>query len=207
MSDCFAVLGEDRLPAPDVEGLKSRFLRQSAEFHPDRFHAASAEERQAAERRYADLNTAFQTVREHRGRLLHLLELETGGKPKDVQRIPPGTMDLFVEVGQTCRDVDQFLARRAAVTSPMLKVQLFQQGLEWGTRLRALQEKIHAQAAGLEGELAGMNDLWRSAPAPGTPERASRLPLVRLEEIYRVFSYIARWTEQVQERVVQLASI
>lgn len=31
-------------------------------------------------------------------------------------------MELFVEVGATCRDVDGFLARRGEVTSPMLKV-------------------------------------------------------------------------------------
>jgi hypothetical protein len=41
-------------------------------------------------------------------RLLHLLELELGSRPRDVQRIPSGTMDLFVEVGQVCHEVDRF---------------------------------------------------------------------------------------------------
>jgi hypothetical protein len=31
------------------------------------------------------------------------------------------------------------------------------------------------------------------------------LPLERLEQLYRAMSYVARWTEQVQERIVQLA--
>ena len=207
MTDHFAALAEERRPAPDLGELKSRFLRLSAEAHPDRFHGASGEAREAVERRYANLNAAYQILREHRSRLLHLLELESGARPRDVQRIPPGTMDLFVEVGQICRDVDGYLARRGTVTSPMLKVQLFQQGLEWSVKLKALQERIQAKAVALEQELAGMNAAWQTAPAVGSPDRAGQLPLARLEEVYRVFSYIARWTEQIQERVVQLASV
>jgi len=30
-------------------------------------------------------------------------------------------------------------------------------------------------------------------------------PLDRLEQIYRVFGYMARWTAQIQERLVQLS--
>jgi len=207
MTDCFAALGEARRPALDLEALKARFLRQSAEVHPDRFHGASEEGRREAEQRYSELNTAYQTLRESRSRLLHLLELESGARPRDVQRIPPGTMDLFVEVGQTCRDADAFLARRGSVTSPMLKVQLFREGLEWGTKLRDLQGRVNGKAALLEAELEAMAAAWQAAPAPGSADRAAALPLVRLEEVYRVFSYIARWTAQIQERLVQLASV
>lgn len=76
-----------------------------------------------------------------------------GTKPKDIQRLPPGTMDLFVEVGQVCREVDGFLEKRRAVTSPMLKVRLFAQGLEWTERLQALQGKVNARGAELDAEL------------------------------------------------------
>ena len=207
MTDHFAALGEARRPALEAEALKARFLRQSTEVHPDRFHGSAEGERLEAERRYTSLNTAYQALREHRTRLLHLLELESGARPRDVQRIPAGTMDLFVEVGQTCREADVFLGRRGAVTSPMLKVQLFRQGLEWTAKLTALQGRVNAQAAALESELSGMNTAWETAPPVGSPERAGRLPLARLEEVYRVFSYIARWTEQIQERLVQLASV
>ena len=39
----------------------------------------------------------------------------------------------------------------------------------------------------------------------GAPERAPALPLKRLEQVYRVFSYVSRWTDQLQERLVRLA--
>ncbi len=98
--DPFAVLGEPRRPWLDAEALRSQFLEASTGMHPDRFHDAPEPERTAAERRYADLNAAYQALREPRSRLLHLLLLETGSRPPDIQRIPPGTLDLFVEVGR-----------------------------------------------------------------------------------------------------------
>jgi DnaJ-domain-containing protein 1 len=206
MSDSFTLLNEPRRPWLDAEALKQKFLPLSSAVHPDRTHNASEAEKQANTARYAELNAAYNTLREPRDRLLHLLELESGAKPKDVQRIPPGTMDLFVEVGQICRDVDAFLAQQKNVTSPLLKVQMFERGMEWADKLQALQQRINAKRDELASELQQMNAVWESAPAVGSPERSAALPLERLEQIYRVFSYIARWSEQIQERNVQLAA-
>jgi DnaJ-domain-containing protein 1 len=206
MSDSFALLNEPRRPWLDAEALKQKFIPLSSAVHPDRTHNAPDTEKQASTARYAELNAAYNTLREPRDRLLHLLELELGAKPRDVQRIPPGTMDLFVEVGQICRDVDAFLAQQKNVTSPLLKVQMFERGMEWTDKLQALQQRINAKRDELAGELQQMNAVWESAPTIGSPERIAALPLERLEQIYRVFSYIARWSEQIQERNVQLAA-
>ena len=206
LTDAFALLNEPRRPWLDAEALKQKFLPLSGAAHPDRIHSAPEAEKQAATNRYAELNAAYNTLREPRDRLLHLLELERGAKPSDIQRIPPGTMDLFVEVGQLCRDVDAFLAERVKVTSPLLKVQMFERGMEWTDKLQALQQRINAKRDELSAELQQMNSVWESAPPIDSPERAAALPLERLEQIYRVFSYIARWSEQIQERNVQLAT-
>ncbi len=119
MPDAFALLDEPRRPWLDAEALKEKFLPLSSAVHPDRTHNAPDAEKQMTTERYAELNAAYTTLREPRNRLLHLLELETGAKPSDIQRIPPGTMDLFVEVGQLCRDIDAFMSERAKVTSPL----------------------------------------------------------------------------------------
>ncbi|MEP6663588.1 MAG: hypothetical protein ABJC04_07980 [Verrucomicrobiota bacterium] len=205
MTDFFVLLNEPRLPWLDADSLKEKFLPLSAPFHPDRVHNASEAEKLSANQRYAELNAAYNVLREPKERLLHLLELELSQKPSDIQKIPPGTMDLFVEVGQTCRDVDGFLTEKAKVTSPMLKVQLFERGQEWTDQLNALQQKINLKRDELSSELKNLNSIWKSAPAIGSPDRRVALPLERLEQIYRVFSYIARWSEQIQERVVQLS--
>src|SRR5262245_42442101 len=120
MTDNFCLLEEPRRPWIDPDSLKQKFLKFSAAVHPDRVHNTSAAEKDSANRRYAELNAAYNCLREPRDRLLHLIEIEAGAKPRDIQRIPPGTMDLFVEVGQTCRDTDSFLAEKAKVTSPMM---------------------------------------------------------------------------------------
>jgi DnaJ-domain-containing protein 1 len=206
MTDAFALLDEPRRPWLDTEELKQRFRQLSNDVHPDRVHSAGEEEKQRATQRYAELNAAYHTLREPRDRLMHLLELELGAKPKDVQRIPPGTMELFVEVGQLCRDVDAFLAERGNVTSPLLKVQMFERGMDWTDKLQALQQRINGKRDELTAELQQMNASWETAPPIGSPERAAALPLERLEQIYRVFSYVARWSEQMNERIVQLAT-
>jgi curved DNA-binding protein CbpA len=205
MTDNFALLNEPRLPWIDPDELKQTFFPLSAPFHPDRVHGGTDEEKRAANQRYAELNAAYNCLREPKERLLHLIELELGKKPSDIQKIPPGTMDLFVEVGQTCRDADAFLAEKSKVTSPLLKVQLFERGLDWVDKLNSLQQKINLKRDELSTELRELNFIWKTAPPIGSPDRIAKLPLERLEQIYRIFSYIARWSEQLQERVVQLS--
>ena len=204
MTDRFALLDEPRQPWIDPEALKAKFLTLASAVHPDRVHSTSEEAKEQANRRYADLNEAFQCLGDSRSRLLHLLELESGSKPKDVQRIPPGTMDLFVEIGQACRSADAFLAERSAAASPLLKVRFFEHGQEWVETLQAMQQIVNQKRDALHHELQSLNARWEKAPTePETRRKA--LPLERLEEIYRILSYTSRWTEQIQERIVHLS--
>ena len=203
--DAFALLNEPRRPWVDVDALKARFLETSSATHPDRFHSASEPERLAATDRYSELNTAYGILREPKDRLLHLLELETGGKPRDIQRIPPGTMDLFIEVGQGCREADEFLKSKAEATSPMLKLSKMREAMGWIDRFQQLQGRVNAMRDTLTTRLVDLNVAWDAAPAIGSPERAGKLPLESLEQVYRSFSYVERWTGQLQERLVQFA--
>ncbi len=203
--DAFALLGEPRRPWLDPERLKESFRALSNASHPDRVHGAPEAERAAATARYAELNAAYQLLREPKDRLVHLYELEAGQPPKDIQRIPPGTMDLFVEIGQLCRDCDSHLGQQSGVTSPMLKLKALQASLEWAEKLTRLQQLVNARRDELTEELKPLNSVWNRAPAVGSVGRATALPLERLEQIYRTLSYTTRWTEQLQERLVQLA--
>jgi curved DNA-binding protein CbpA len=207
MTDCFELLGEPRRPWLDAEALKSRFLVLSAEAHPDRVHGGTDAERAEANSRSADLNAAFNTLREPRDRLFHLLELELGARPRDIQRIPPGTMDLFVEIGQACRDVDAFLAVPApADQAPMLRLQRMKTLFGWSDRLMSLQAKVNTMRDTLDAAVKELNPAWESAPSAAGPERRAALPLDRLEELSRSMSYVTRWTSQIQERLSQLAA-
>ena len=194
--DYFALLDEPRKPWIDTGLLKDKFMEMSARCHPDKFPQAAPEERELISARYAELNAAYQCLSHTRDRLLHLIELETGKAPSDVQRIPPGTSDLFMQIGQTCAQAAAFLEKQPQTDSPILKAKRFVEQMEWTDKLTELQDRLNEISSKLEEELKRMNaDLENGAP----------LPLERLEEIYRSASYINRWTDQIREKIVQLA--
>lgn len=203
--DHFAVLDHPRQPWIDLGSLKERFLRLSMTAHPDRVHSASSEEKTSATSQYAELNAAYNCLREPKARVLHLLELELGAPPANLKDIPPGTMDLFMEIGQGCREADRIIAPRAKAGSPLLQAQWLEPALTCAEKLGALQQQIHLRQERLSTELHAMNAAWESAPPPGSPSRAAALPLRRLEEIARDLSYLARWSGQLQERINQLS--
>jgi len=193
--DYFELLGAPRRPWLDPEILKSKFLQLSAEVHPDRVHGGSAEAKRQAQNAYTELNTAYQTLRVPKERLAHLLELEAGHKPAAIQTAPGELMDLFLEIGNQCREADKFIHERRAVTSPLLRVGLFEKGEQIAEKLRAMQGLLTRRSEAAEKGLMDLNATWES----GVKD------LDKLEKSYRTFSYLARWSEQLQERLVQLA--
>ena len=203
MRDCFALLNEPRRPWLDPEALKQKFIAISKDVHPDRVHGRTDAERQAAQERYTELNAAYQCLREPRTRLQHLIELELGEKPADLQRVPPDLMNRFLEVGNLCREVDPFLVEKSSVTSPLLQVQMFERSQAWTERLNALQMRLTSWQNELSRELQSLDAAWD----PSTPSdpAARRATLPRLEELARLFAYFARWSAQIQERIVQLS--
>jgi curved DNA-binding protein CbpA len=197
MTDNFALLNEPRRPWLDAEVLKVKFLALASELHPDRFHNAGEAEKTAATKRYAELSAAYNCLLEPKSRLLHLLELESGAKPKDIQQIPPALADLFAEVANGCRDADHFLVEKSRVTSPLLQVQWFERAHERIGQLNQLQKKLGVLHEQLIGELQAADAKWETAAHPEL--------FAQLEELYRLFSYFNRWHSQLQERITRLS--
>jgi DnaJ-domain-containing protein 1 len=190
--DYFALLGEPRQPWVDEEGLRSKFFALSASVHPDRVHALSAAERDNAGERSTELNAAYACLREPKERLRHLIELHTGRKPAQVQQVPEALVDLFFEIGRVCRAADEFLKRKAAVTSPLLLAGLFEEGQAVSDGLRELQQQLHARKEQLLADVKQLNTRWQQE-------------LGALEAIQQTLSYLHRWSAQLQERIVSLA--
>jgi len=203
MTDYFTLLDEPRRPWLDSDALKQKFLTLSAQFHPDRSHGKSEAERKAADQRFSEINTAYNCLREPKDRLRHLLELELGTKPADIQRVPAEVTETFFEIGRLCKEADQFLANRRQVTSPLVKVQWFERGQEQIDRLIQVRQKIDSRREELLLELKALNAVWESRQ--NNADTKPELSLARLDEIYRLLGYLGRWAEQIQERVVQLS--
>jgi curved DNA-binding protein CbpA len=202
MTDCFALLDEPRRPWLEADALKQKFLARSATMHPDKVQSANEAEKSGAAKSFAELNAAYQCLAEPKLRLLHLLELERGAKPADIQQIPGALADLFAEVAMTCRSADGFLQEKSQATSPLLQVQLFERGQEWMDKLNALQQKLNGLHGQLMGELKSLDGQWMSTSADGGSRQDV---LAKAEELYRLFGYFNRWNKQIQERVVQLS--
>jgi curved DNA-binding protein CbpA len=192
--DPFSLFQLEPAPALDPAALKEQFTRSTAETHPDKFQQAPEPERLAAEARYTELNRAYQTLADPRQRLLALYEATKREKPRDVQRIPPGTMDLFIEVGQACRDLDTFLERKRSAGGALERAALMGDELVLQDTLIGLGTKLGQLGAALEVDLAGLDARWRSGDRD----------LAALEALYRKYSYLARWREQLQERELAL---
>ena len=205
MTDYFALLDEPRRPWLDPDALRAKFLKRAAKVHPDRVNHSTEGERHAAQEHYTQLNAAYQCLREPSERLRHLLELERGTKPDAVQQLSSGTVDLFTEVNGLCRQADLFLAEKARVTSPLLKVQLFERGIDLTDKLNAMLQKLSAEQDALNKQIQYLNTAWESAPPAGSPARGNVLPLSSLEHVYRDFSFLIRWQRQIQERLFQLS--
>lgn len=198
--DYFAQLDEPRRPWLDPQGLKEKFLALSAAVHPDRVHGASEAEKRLAQQRFADLNRAYQSLRNHKERLQHLLELETGAKPQQVQQVPPELMEFFFAVAQLFKQTDAFLAQKSQKSSPMLQVRLFEEAQDWIEKLKALQQRLVLRQGELESALKQIDAHWMEAIDSDRRQGVLR----QIEDLCRLFSYYNKWQAQVQERIVQL---
>ena len=192
MTNYFFLLDEPRRPWLDADSLKSKFFALSSEVHPDRVHSASETEKLAANRRYSELNAAYQCLREPRSRIRHLLELQLNAKPSDLTNVPDDLMELFFAVGKQFREVDAFLVEKTKATSPLLQVQLFERGMDRVDQLQAVSKQIVPRRDALLEELKSFDANWQSHTD-------------RLLNIWRLLSFYERWLAQIQERIAQLS--
>lgn len=196
------MLDEPRRPWLEPQALKRKFLALSAAVHPDRAHQLDAAQRSAAQSRYTELNAAYTRLREPKDRLRHLIELERGRAPKDIQQIPGDLMEWFMETGQLCRQADSLIQEKNRLTSPLLKVQFLERAQEWIEKLAALQTRLDAHRSALVGELKALDEQWMFG-SNGDRTRAELID--RLERLSLSFAYFDRWIAHVHERIVQLS--
>lgn len=198
MEDYFAFLKQKHRPWLDIERLKGNFIEFSVANHPDKYPNATPEERQKLSENFSLYQTAYNTLTDTSSRLEHLIQILTGKPVSDIQRIPPGTMDVFMQVGQTCADVAKFIQKKESSQeqSPILKAKLFAETLDWTDKLTHLQQTIIQKQTALDEELKQISN---------NIDSGADFPIQRLEEIYRTTGYIKRWLQQIQEKLVQLA--
>jgi curved DNA-binding protein CbpA len=197
MTDYFSLLKQPRRPWLDEEPLKKQFLTLSAGTHPDKVHAATSEERGQATHHFAELNAAFNCLKEPRSRVRHLVELELGRKPGDLKNVPNELADAFMKIAAVSRTTEKLVAEKTQIQSPLLRAGFFEKIQSHLEGIEQLQQEVaRLHAAALE-RLRSMDTSWQNSGD-------HKSLLILLEELAQVLGFHARWQAQLQEAHLRL---
>ena len=201
MTDYFAVLSQPRRPWLDADTLKETFHTRATAVHPDHVHQREATVREAADARHAELNAAYQCLRNPKLRLEHLLMLERGSKPGDLRTMPDDIVQFFGEVGAVLRDTNALLAEKSATTSAILRAGLIEKAMPQLEKLHRLQKAIQTHLDGVTFDLRALDGDW--AASLRDPIRRETA-IATADKLYHLFGFFDRWTGQLRERSFQL---
>ncbi len=164
--DHFELLGLSRQFELDDSFLSSQFISLQRRFHPDKFATASAQERLLAVQKTAQINDAYQTLKDPIRRAEYLLLLN--GFQLD-------------DESQTMQDTE-FLLQQLALRE---ELEALTEALDTLTELLEFEQKIHSQ---YEQMLAELSDKLRFAKWSDAAIMVRKLKfLVKLkQEIERV---------------------
>lgn len=190
MTDYFALLDQPRAPWLDPAGLKEAYHRKTLQTHPDTGGADNTESG------FAELNEAFQILRDPKRRLHHLLELEGRAPSSSGLTVPQELQDLFPAIGALTQRANLFLEKTKAATNALSRSLLKPQLLELQKETAELREKIQALSDAALAQLRVVNSSWATNPSE---------EIAALSNLYFTFAYLGRWSAQLDEMAFQLS--
>jgi len=174
MTDYFALLDQPRAAWIDPEQLKDAFHARTLRAHPD----ASGDEGE-----FAQLNKAYQVLRNPKQRLQHLLALR--GETAETGAIPNEIAELFPLVASLTRQADVVVTKvqeaGSALTKSLVRPELLQTRSAVEAMINGIEQMLHSANEQLHEEDADLRDLF------------SR------------FSYLTRWLSELKEKQLQLS--
>jgi len=203
MADHFARLNFPRRPWLDSEQLQQRFHDLSVDAHPDQSHTDDPQAKAENQNTFTEINAAYQCLSNAKCRVRHLIELELGKAPDNVQSIPSEMTDWFMEIGAICRKVDAFLTKKEKQDSPMLQAALMMEGVALNDEVSALHSRLQEELAKLDAELCELCPAWEVLDGRAG-DREKELPLGKLEALGQRLSFWTKWSTQLGERSSRL---
>ena len=190
MTDYFALLEQPRAPWLDPAALKEAYHRKTLQSHPD----TAAPDRESD---FAELNEAYQVLQDPKRRLHHLLSLENGAPPSANQTIPQELQDLFLAIGALTQRANALLEKTGRASNALSRSLLKPQIVEMQKEVGGLREKVGTLDAAASAQLREMNSDWPH-------DRVGQLAV--LSNLYLMFAYLGRWSEQLDELTFKLSS-
>jgi curved DNA-binding protein CbpA len=171
MTDYFTLLQQPRQPWLDPDNLKEAFHTRARNAHPD-----------------AELNEAYQVLRDPKRRLHHLLTLQGEAPSSRGDQVPPKIEALFPSIAAVTRDADALVEKVNKTTNALSR-----------SLARAAVESLQKQITDLATKISDLRN-----EALVRLQSAAADDCAELRALYLQFSYLNRWSEQLEERRVRL---
>jgi curved DNA-binding protein CbpA len=189
MTDYFALLDQPRAPWLDPDALKEVYHRKTLQTHPD---AASRSEQID----FAQVNEAYQVLQDPKRRLHHLLSLENAAPPSASQTVPAELQDLFLLISGLNQQANKLLEKIRITSNALSRSLLRPEMIEMQKQVGDLRERVRGLFDAATGELREINLEWQK-------DRANNL--AAFSKLYYTFSYLGRWSAQLDELSFQLS--
>jgi curved DNA-binding protein CbpA len=190
MMDAFERLGLERRAVLDEEELKAAWIEQGRAVHPDQ---AGGDAMLSAE-----VNAAYEVLREPETRLKHLLEVEYPEAAAVWATVPmeEELMQVFMKLGPVLQRVEVFAKKKAAATSALAEALLMGEQMRVQEELEERMEELGALREGLEAGLVEV-DVLRGGGDAGKAMEAMRV--LRAKS-----AYVGKWQRQGREALMKL---
>lgn len=182
--DAYRVLGLPlRLDIDDAR-VEAAWRQLSREAHPD----VSGGDKDLA----ADVNRARDLLASPASRLRHWLDLRGVEIPRQ-SPIDGDLMTLFSAIGETLRQVDDLLVKRAAATTHLSRALLAAPEM-------AAQQSIQSRLAHLKGETEAIRDRFASHESAWNDRGDTRAAVADLARL----GFLEKWESQCRDRLLRL---
>lgn len=190
ITDCFALLNESRRPWLDPDALKEKFHALTAAHHPDVAGGSGVD--------FTALNTAYQTLRDPKTRLRHLLELEFPEKlTAQQQQVPDDILSLFSLMGKHRQTIDGFLAKQAKAKTPLERALLASEKNACCKSAKKTLAMLAQKQEGILMQLQFIDTVWADDKANSANA---------LLDIYQGISYVGKWIDQAREDAMKMTN-
>lgn len=188
--DAFQKLGLERRAALEEEVLKRAWLEKGRAAHPDQAGGDAVLS--------AEINAAYELLREPETRLKHLLESEYPEESAVWATVPmeEGLMRVFMKLGPVLQRVEAFAKKKAAATSALAEALLTGEQMRLQEELEERMEELNGLREGLEAGLVEV-DVFRAEGDAGRAMEAMRVLRAK-------FAYVGKWQRQTREALMKL---
>ena len=193
MTDYFTLLDQPRQPWLDLEQLKETFHAKTLRAHPD----AQAQSETSSETAFAELNEAYQVLRDPKRRLHHLLTFERNLSSPQNEAVPPEIEALFPVVADVTQELEALLQKLDRASSTLSRSLLKTDLLAAAERLHGVLERLSAMLEKAEARLREVSQSYEGNGTEFDPE---------LRALYLQFSYLTKWIADLREQQSRLAN-